>query len=103
MDPAGWYWLGWLLVAFLPMELYAAFATPGRGDTFSEWVWWAFGVKPRKDGKHVRWARLRRAILAAFLLSLTGHLVMGWTVLPVAVFGAGVAAVIVYAVGWEGK
>ena len=36
MDPAGWWWLAWLLVFFLPPELWAAIRTPNRADTFSE-------------------------------------------------------------------
>lgn len=105
MDPAGWWWLAWLLVFFLPRELWAAIRTPGRPDTFSEWIWRSFGV-PRKSGPlagraPVPWARARRSVLAAFMGSLSGHFVFGWSAIPLMVFGAGVAAVLVRAVGWE--
>ena len=105
MDPAGWWWLAWLLVFFLPPELWAAIRTPGRADTFSEWIWRAFGV-PRKKGPlagrpPVKWARARRTVLAAFMGSLSGHFVFGWSAVPLMIFGAGVTAVLVRAVGWE--
>jgi hypothetical protein len=89
-------WIGWL-VLFLVYELYAA-KSRQSGDTFSENTWDWFGVRRPKP-----WGLARRAVLAAFLLSLTGHLVMGWTVVPVCVLGAGVGVVIVRAVGWERK
>ena len=102
MDPSAYYWLAWLGLAFLPRELWAALRTPGRPDTFSEWCWRAFGVPHGAfAGRVVPWARARRTCLAAFLGSLTLHLVWGASVVPVCVFGAGVAAVFVRAVGWE--
>ena len=107
MDPSAYYWLAWLLVFFLPPELWAATRTPGRADTFSDFVWRAFGV-PRRTGPlslraPVPWARARRSVLAAFMGSLSGHFVFGWSAVPLMVFGAGVAAVLVRAVGWERK
>ena len=104
MDLMGFWWLAWLGVFFLPVELWAAIKTPTRADTFSELVWFWFGV-PRTKGPYAyRWvpfARLRRTILAAFMGSLSTHLVLGWSVIPVALFGGGVVIVIVRAVGWE--
>lgn len=93
MDPAV-VWITWL-VAFLIVEIYAALSKPG-GDTLSENVWRWFGVRPRPSGRRVRLAWPRRAALLAFLLSLTGHLVFGWTVGPVIAFGAVVAWIIGY-------
>lgn len=102
-DPSYWYWLGWLLVAFLPRELWGALKTPTRPDTFSEFCWFSFGVKPRRDGTMVPLAPLRRMTLVAFMGALTMHLAFAWTVVPVAVFGAGIGAVLIRAVGWERK
>ena len=103
-DPAGWWWLAWIGVFFLPVELWAAVRLPGRAATLSEWVWRVLGV-PRSDGplagRAVPWARARRGVFAAFWLSLGCHFALGWSVVPVIVFGAGFAAVIVRAVGWE--
>ncbi len=88
-------WVGWL-VLFLVYELYAAKSEP-KGDTFSENVWSWFGVKgPRRP---LAW--LRRIILAGFLIALAGHLAMGWTVVPVAVFGILMVLVIIWALWRE--
>lgn len=100
MDASGWYWLAWLLVAFLPFELRAAIATPGKRDTFSEWIWWAFGIKHGRPPLRP-WLRVRRIVLAGFMGSLSGHFVFGWSAVPLVVFGAGVAAVLARAIGWE--
>lgn len=101
MDPAGWWWLAWLGLAFLPRELWAAAFTPGRPDTFSEWIWRVLGV-PRKAGplagRQVPWARGRRTVFLAFWGALGAHLAFGWSVVPVVVFGAALAAVIAWAV-----
>jgi hypothetical protein len=96
-----WYWVFGLLLLFLPMELWAAIKTPTKSDTFSEFVWWTFGIKPRRDGRVVKWARARRFILTGMCVSLTAHFVGGVTFIPVAVFGAGCAVVMGYAVAKE--
>jgi hypothetical protein len=93
-----WAWVIGLLAIFLPIELYAAKATPGKSDTFSEFVWWAFGVKPRRDGKPVRFRFLRRLILGLFLFALYLHLVFGLSVVPVALLAPFVGGVVLYAV-----
>jgi succinate dehydrogenase/fumarate reductase cytochrome b subunit len=73
-------WVKWIL-DFLVEEVPAA--VDGKpGGTLSEWVWNLFN------------SRLKKLILLLFLLSLTAHLVFGTTVIPVIVFGAGMAAVI---------
>jgi hypothetical protein len=71
-----WFWLGGLLFLFLPMELYAAVKTPGKSDTFSEFIWWAFGVKQRLDVPQVKWARFRRFVLAGMCVGLSTHFVL---------------------------
>lgn len=87
-------WIGWL-VLFLVYELYAA-KSKASGDTLSEAVWGWFGVRVDRP-LH----RLRQLVLAAFLLALASHLVLGTTVVPVIALGVGVAAVIAWAVAKE--
>lgn len=87
-----WWWLLWVFVLFLPFELYAARSkTPGF--TLSETIWKWFGIKPPKP-----FGWLRRLILMNFLVALGVHLCYATSAVPVAVFGAMVAAVIGYAV-----
>ncbi len=92
-----WIWAGGLFFIFLPIELFAAKATPGLEDTFSEFCWWAFGVKPRKDGKPIPFRLLRRLTLGLFLFALYLHLVFGLSVIPVVIMSPFLAGVIVYA------
>ncbi len=75
-------WIEWLLVRFLPKELYAAIFTPER-DTFSEFVWRTFDSW---------WKKL---VLLAFWVALGLHLVFEMTVLPVIVLAAPLAWIIV--------
>jgi hypothetical protein len=125
-----WFWLGGILLLFLPVELWAAKKTPMKSDTFSEFIWWAFGVKTRRSRLpgaghgarrrprrvlglecdpdicscgplRVKWARARRVILAGLCLSLTAHFVFGCSVIPVVIFGAGAGLVMLYAVLFE--
>jgi hypothetical protein len=98
-----WFWIGGLLFLFLPMELYAAKATPGKSDTFSEFIWWAFGVKERRNAPKIQHPRSRRFVLAGMCLSLSTHFVLGWTVLPVILFGIPAGLIMVYAVLYERK
>jgi hypothetical protein len=104
-SPFFWYWLVGLFALFLPVELFAAIHPKGRGEggTFSEFVWWAFGVKPRPDGKPVRYAGGRHVVLVAMCAALLAHFGFGFTFIPVAVCGLGVAVVLVRAVFWERK
>ena len=74
-------WVGWL-VLFLVYELYAARSKPS-GDTLSEQVWHWFDTMPK------------RLLFSAFWVALGLHFVFGASVLPVVVFGAGIALVIV--------
>ena len=109
-----WYWLGGLLLLFLPVELWAAAKTPTKTDTFSEFIWWVFGIKQRvcpcgvvdcilNPARTVRWARARRFVLAGMCVSLTAHLVFAFTFIPVAIFGAACGVIMVYAVAYERK
>jgi hypothetical protein len=91
------YWMIGLFVGFLPFELYAAVATPTKSDTFSEYIWWVFGVRPRADGRPIKWGRARRFILAGMCVSLTAHFVFAATVVPVIIFGTGAGATMLYA------
>lgn len=84
-DPAYAYWAMLLFLFFLTRELFGALFTPKRRDTFSEFIWWAFDTRREK------------ALLAAFLASLTTHLVWEMTVVPVILFGIGVGWVIIQA------
>lgn len=99
MDWTVFWWLGWVFAIFLPIELYAALRKQ-PGGTFSETVWRWFGVRTNRP---VPLGMVRRGILACFLESLTLHLVGGGdgTWIPVAVFGAGVGAIIGYAMVFE--
>ena len=65
-DPSYLYWFAWLVVFFLPKELWAAFATKMRKDTFSEFVWFTFDNKVKK------------VALAGFLCYLQGHFLWQW-------------------------
>jgi hypothetical protein len=93
---AGYWWLAWLLIGFLPIELWAAVKTKGTPDTFSEFVWWAFGIRPRKTGHAVKAQRFRQLILAGFMISLSTHFVLGWGPQGIILFGVPVAAIIGY-------
>jgi|WetSurSiteA1Bulk_404760.scaffolds.fasta_scaffold04883_4 hypothetical protein len=95
-----WYWLLGIAVGFLPLELYAAKATPGKADTFSEFVWWVFGVKPRSCGP-VKYALFRRLVLVGMCVSLTFHFVFAASVIPVVIFGVLCGIIMVYAFIWE--
>jgi len=117
-SPVFWYWFVGLAIGFLPLELYAAFSKRKlvRGGTFSEFVWWAFGIRRRSCacpccesadpedrclGPRVRYAALRRAILTAFCLALSAHFILGISAVYVIVTGIPVAVVLVRAIGWE--
>ena len=82
MDPTYLWWFAWLVIFFLPKELWAAFKTPGRKDTFSEFTWWAFDTN------------VKRVILGIFLTYLQGHLIFKWPGLWVIVLGAPVGTII---------
>lgn len=85
------YWLIWLVVIFLPFELWAAFSKK-KGDTFSENVWDWFAIR-RLDAPL---GFLRRFFLAAFLTGLGSHFLFATSVVPVIVFGVGVGWSIYY-------
>lgn len=92
-----WAWGVGLILVFLPLELYAALGTAKATDTFSEFVWWAFGVKNRASGKPVRLRGLRRLVLGLFLFALYLHLVFGLSVAPVVMLAPFVGGTIIYA------
>jgi hypothetical protein len=122
-----WYWLIGLGVGFLAVELYAAKATPTKADTFSEFIWWVFGVKPhvvrvkedgcgdpscydcenryRTDIKPIEYPgpRFRRFILAGMCVSLSFHFVLATSVMPVVIFGIPVGIIMLKAIVWERK
>ena len=87
---SGAWWLLWLGVFFLPVELYAA-KSEAVGDTFSEFAWDVFGVRRERA-----FGPLRRLILTSFLLALGSHLRFGTTVLPVAILAFPLGGIIVY-------
>ena len=73
-------WIKWLL-DFLMEEIPAA--VDGKpGGTLSEWIWDTFN------------SNFKRIILFLFLASLTAHLVFKFTVIPIIVFGVGMAVII---------
>lgn len=89
---AGVVWIGWL-VLFLLYEVYAAKAEP-KGDTLSENVWDWFGVRGYRP-----WSPVRRALLFAFMATLTLHFVFGWPGGAAVIIAAlPVGAVIAYSV-----
>jgi hypothetical protein len=97
MIPAHVLWVG-VGVLFLLYEVYAA-VTRTKGGTLSENVWDAFGVKTPRP-----YSPARRAVLAAFLCTLTAHLVFGepgglWIVIT----GAPVSLVIAYSVMFDAR
>lgn len=77
-------WLGLFLAIELPSALNVA-----KGDTLTEHFHRWFSIKGKPRG----W-QIRRVILAAFLVALTLHLVLGVSSLPVAIAGAAVLVVI---------
>lgn len=114
--PVYWYWFLALVIGFLPLELFAAKSKKPwvRGGTFSEFVWWAFGVKRRlctcstcrmtgvyEWGAPVRWAFARRLSLSGMCLSLSAHFIFGTGVEGVVAFGIPVGIVLIRAIGWE--
>lgn len=70
---ARWYWIAWVVVAFLPLELYAVF-NKDPGDTFSE-NWWAlFGIL----GDAPVWLHVTGVLITIVTgVWLTGHLAFG--------------------------
>ncbi len=90
-------WAAGILAIFLPIELYAATATPAKTDTFSEFVWWVYGVKPRRDGRPVPFRFLRRLTLASFLFALYLHFVFAFSYVPMAVLGVPLGGIMIYA------
>lgn len=85
------YWIIWLVVIFLPYEVYAALSkTPG--DTLSENVWDWFAVKHTQ----AKYGKLRRFVLWGFITALASHFIYATTVIPVIVFGVGIAWAIYY-------
>lgn len=99
--PVFWYWLFGLMFLFLPVELWAAISQKGKGGTFSEFVWWAFGIKPRPDGQLVRFAGGRHVVLTGMCLALFAHFRFGFSVIPVAGFGVLVGVILLRALLWE--
>lgn len=90
-----YYWLAVIWVVFFIPEVVAAIRK--RGGTFSEWVWDSFGVR------HYRRVSVgRRAVLAVFLLYLTGHLVLEWPAIGVIVLAVPLGFLILLAV-WENR
>lgn len=102
-SPVFWYWLVGLVLLFLPVELFAAIhpKDKARGGTFSEFVWWAFGIKARPDGRPVRYAGARHFVLTGMCVSLLVHFRFEMSFVPVAVFGALVGVILIRAVFWE--
>jgi len=98
-----WYWAVGLFALFLPVELFAALHPKGHGEggTFSEFIWWTFGIKPRPDGKPVRYAAGRHVVLIGMCAALLAHFGFGFSFIPLAIFGVPVAVTIVRALFWE--
>jgi hypothetical protein len=70
---ARWYWIAWVLLAFLPLELYAVFNhTPG--DTFSENWWGLFGILGHVP---IWWHVVGVLVTLVTGVWLTGHLAFG--------------------------
>lgn len=72
---SGWT-IAWLLwgAAFLLIEGLALF-NKTIGDTLSEHAWSLTRPYGRRTGP---WVITARALIAVFLIWLTGHLVLGW-------------------------
>ena len=103
-SPVFWYWLVGLAFLFLPVELFAAKSKgKAKNGTFSEFIWWAFGIKPRPDGRPVRYAGARHFVLTGMCVSLLVHFRFEVSFIPVAAFGALVGVVLIRAVFWERK
>jgi hypothetical protein len=86
------FWFGWLAV-FLVFELVMALDGK-KGGTLSETVGDWVGVKKWARSTR-RFSLLRRTVLFFFLVSLSLHLVWGFTVFPVMIFGSFLAAIII--------
>lgn len=85
------YWIAWLLLIFLPYELYAALS-PKDGDTLSENIWDWFAIK-NKAAKH---GRIRRFALIGMLVTLSFHFVYQTSVVWFILFSIGGVASIAY-------
>jgi hypothetical protein len=92
-----WWVVVWLLIGFLPFEVYAALSKK-KGDTFSENVWDWFGIKKSKP-----YGPLRRLVLAGFMTSLSAHFIFGTGPTALIVFAVPVAGIIVYSLAKERK
>jgi len=109
--PIFWYWFFGIMVLFLPVELLAAMQHKTTGfwgwllahGTFSEFIFWVFGIKPRPDGKPVRWAAERHFVLTGMCIALWYHFRFASTVVPVAGFGILVGVVMIRTMFWERK
>lgn len=93
----GLYWFLWVFAIFLPVELIAA-KMRQKGNTFSETTWDWFGVKSPKP-----FGVWRRLALAAFLVSLSIHLLFATSAIPVMLTGAPVGGIILYSMLFERK
>jgi hypothetical protein len=80
------YWAVLVGVLFLVPELIAALDKK-PGGTLSEFVWEVFAI----DLRIRRYQHLRRFILGAFLAALVFHFLVRSSVVPVIIFGAGIA------------
>lgn len=85
------WWVVWIVGFFLVVELVAAF-NKKRGDTLSEFVWKVFAIYVPTP----KYGHLRRFFLAAFLVALGLHFFVKASVIPVVVFGVGVAWSVIY-------
>jgi len=109
--PIFWYWFFGITVAFLVPELLAAHQHKTTGfwgwllsrGTFSEFVFWLFGIKPRPDGKPVRWIAGRHLVLDAICFVLWYHFRFASSAVPVALVGLVVFILMVRAMFWERK
>lgn len=85
------WWLVWLLVIFLPFEVFMAMDKK-PGGTLSENVWDWFAIK----NKNAKFRHVRVMSLAGFMVALTFHFVYATSVLWVILGAIGVGASIAY-------
>ncbi len=85
------YWVIFWGVLFLLPEAIGALDDED-GGTMSEWFWDVFAIRLPNP----RFAFLRRFIASSLFTSLGFHFALGWTVVPVIVYGIGVPWCIYY-------
>jgi len=96
MDFGDVYWLTFVGLLFLIMEIPSAIWRPRWTLSHHIWAWFAIGKPPGMN-----WGWFRWLILAGLTLSTTAHFLFLTSAIPIIVFGVGAAWSIYYYYRYE--